>query len=213
MLALALPADAKIIYTATHKSIRPNHSLKLDLNHDGITDFSIADRLTGGTCTTSICNRYNGTLAAQPATGIGVQGFVFSGRPWARAVKAGARVGASRYFDGINLAVVTGYPYAESYRYGSWVDVKNRYLGLKFKIEGKIHYGWARLSVTVGKFHITGILTGYAYETIPGKAIVTGKRQGSGKGQPENVSESPTLGSLAAGATELSTQRDRVGLR
>jgi hypothetical protein len=40
----------------------------------------------------------------------------------------------------------------QSYRtWGSWKDVTNRYLGLKLVIKGKIHYGWAQLSVTVHK--------------------------------------------------------------
>jgi len=29
------------------------------------------------------------------------------------------------------------------YYYGHWTNVKDRYLGLKFKINGKFHYGWA----------------------------------------------------------------------
>jgi len=32
-------------------------------------------------------------------------------------------------------------------RVGNWANVHNRYLGVEFKIKGKIHYGWARLSV------------------------------------------------------------------
>ena len=56
---------------------------------------------------------------------------------------------------------------------GPWNNVKNRYLGLKFQIKGKIHYGWARLNVTgSGLGTIVATMTGYAYETIPNKAIV-----------------------------------------
>jgi hypothetical protein len=79
---------------------------------------------------------------------------------------------------------------------GSWVNVKNRCLGVKFKIKGKIHYGWARLSVQVQfPLTITATLTGYAYETIPNKAIIAGKTKG-----PEDSAEQPaTLGRLALG--------------
>ena len=60
---------------------------------------------------------------------------------------------------------------------GRWDNVDNRYLGMKFTINGKVHYGWARLSVTnlKDKFRITATLTGYAYETIPNKPIKAGK--------------------------------------
>ena len=52
---------------------------------------------------------------------------------------------------------------------------KTVYLGLKFQIKGKTHYGWARLNVEVSKTTITATLTGYAYETIPNKPILAGK--------------------------------------
>jgi hypothetical protein len=62
---------------------------------------------------------------------------------------------------------------------GQWVNVANRYLGLKFLIKGKIHYGWARLSVKVQGHAITATLTGYAYETIPNKYFFYGKGDGT----------------------------------
>lgn len=75
---------------------------------------------------------------------------------------------------------------------GAWQQVKNGFVGLQFVIDGKIHYGWARLSVALnGREGITATLTGYAYETIPGKPIVI---------QPPSV-EPQTLGQLALGAS------------
>lgn len=41
LLASAQPSAAKIVYTHVHKVIGPNSQLGLDLNHDGIVDFSI----------------------------------------------------------------------------------------------------------------------------------------------------------------------------
>ena len=86
---------------------------------------------------------------------------------------------------------------------GLWVgkgnSVRNRYLGLKFVIDGKVHYGWARLNVTLGHHRqygdVSGTLTGYAYETIPNKAITTGKT----KGQDVIMFQPDTLGGLARG--------------
>ena len=64
--------------------------------------------------------------------------------------------------------------------FGPWVHVTNRYLLLKFTINGKFHYGWARLNVRVPyrEFELAVTLTGYAYETIPGKGIVADKTKG-----------------------------------
>ena len=60
--------------------------------------------------------------------------------------------------------------------FGQWANVSNRYLGLKFNIKDKAHYGWLRLTVRLsGHARIKATLTGYAYETISGKAIKAGQ--------------------------------------
>ena len=91
--------------------------------------------------------------------------------------------------------------YSSGYCFGPWLKVNGRYLGLKFVIRGKIHYGWARLSVdwTLGR----AILTGYAYETVPNKPIVTGET----KGPDVVVPGSAGLGHLAVGASAVSAWR------
>jgi len=101
--------------------------------------------------------------------------------------------------------------------FGPWANggkgVKNRYLGLKFFVKGKVHYGWARLNV-VARGGIAGTLTGYAYETIPGKAIIAGATKGpDDDAQPIAATHTPpapkpaTLGVLALGAPGLSIWR------
>jgi hypothetical protein len=74
-------------------------------------------------------------------------------------------------------------------RAGSWVNVKNRYLGLKFMIHGEPHFGRARLRATCSsKSKVPGVLTGYAYETVPSKPIVAGRTKGpedGDVGQPD----------------------------
>jgi hypothetical protein len=47
VLALAQPAEAKIVYTKTHHVIGLNHAYKLDLTHDGTADFLIQETQTG----------------------------------------------------------------------------------------------------------------------------------------------------------------------
>jgi hypothetical protein len=43
VLALTQPVEAKIVYTPAHRVIGPDSRYLLDLNHDGITDFTIAN--------------------------------------------------------------------------------------------------------------------------------------------------------------------------
>jgi hypothetical protein len=91
--------------------------------------------------------------------------------------------------------------------YGQWANggkgLKNGYLGLKFMLSGKVHYGWARVSLTIknNRFN-TATLTGYAFETIPNKSIIIGKTHG-----PDVIAKPATLGGLAAGASARSTWR------
>jgi hypothetical protein len=97
--------------------------------------------------------------------------------------------------------------------FGPWGNVTNKYLGLKFLIGGKIHYGWARLTV-MGYSSVT--LTGYAYETTVGKPIKAGHTTGPEKSATEEISPTTltapvarkaTLGLLALGAPGLSIWR------
>jgi hypothetical protein len=169
ILACLQPAEAKIVYTKAHHVIGPNHSYPLDLNHDGKTDFSLRNlHQTSGTVV-------SGGLSAVPAAVNGVEGIHTRLRPWAYALKGGAVIGPRQPFHATRMVSIRIEDSAH-YSYGSWLNVSNRYLGLKFKIGGKFHYGWARLSVVVDqRAHITATLTGYAYETIPNKPVVAGK--------------------------------------
>jgi hypothetical protein len=87
---------------------------------------------------------------------------------------------------------------------GPWLGAKDHYLGFEFLIEGKKHYGWARMSTQAfGCYECIGRVLGYAYETIPGKPIYAGD-----EGDSAETSTPPTsLGALAAGATALNLVR------
>ncbi len=170
MLALAQPAEAKIIYTKTHKVIGSNGTYNLDVNHDGTVDFIIRE--------------WGTALFAKEAYGNAVRGYAErSSQVLASALKRDAQIGpgtvgfvkSGYYGEGMAYAGNTN---GTTWAAGPWVNVNNRYLGLKFKIDGKTHYGWARLSVKVKGLNITATLTGYAYESTPNKSILAGQTQG-----------------------------------
>jgi hypothetical protein len=179
LLALAEPSAAKIVYTKTHHVIGARSFYALDLNHDKITDFRI--RVAGPTTGTAGTN----WLLAQEVRGNAVQSYNSQtfGRV-AAALRKGARIGHSQGFisGGIRGETMEDVRQTDGFGihyYGQWANVTNRYLGLRFKIHGKNHYGWARLSVRVQGRVITATLTGYGYETIPNKSIIAGKTHGS----------------------------------
>jgi hypothetical protein len=178
VLALAKPAQGKIIYTSTHHVITQNHHYKLDLNHDGVADFNLSNYYN---CGTDFCAIW---LYALPAAGNAVEGIngpvglAQSCQPndpmIASALRGGSRIGPKAPFCGGMMANVGWVA-----TFGKWWNVNNRYLGLKFQIKGKTHYGWARLNVKGSGVNITATLTGYAYETIPGKSIIAGQTRGA----------------------------------
>lgn len=197
MLALVPPSEAKIVYTPAHRVLNGGMSYKLDLNHDGITDFTLRN----------VKNHVGGVLSVLHAVGNGVSGFnIDSGTMgYASALRRGALIGTRRYFPGRDMAWVGTTGDGGTVSGGSWVNVKNRYLGLKFKINGKTHYGWARLSIAVQNLSITATLTGYAYETVAHKPIKAGQTKG-----PEVILEPASLGQIARGTSTISAWRQKV---
>ena len=117
-------------------------------------------------------------------------------------------------------ATVAGGP---AYSFGAWGNlplIPYRYLGVKFEIDGKTHYGWARMIVKVAGVNITATLTGYAYETIPNKTIIAGKKSDSEEsttlsdtpGTADAILEPASLGQLAQGATGRMSWRRKTAV-
>jgi hypothetical protein len=231
ILAMAQPADAKIIYTPAHAKALFGQPLPVDLNHDGIVDFylvqeghSVEDRL-------SVCQYWqsftDGIFCSQFSRGTNAIRTIDSkGRKFGAALRYGAKIQRGERFSkgSVLLGGVQQGTGSNTIWYGPWLNrgkgVKHRYLGLKFKINGRLHFGWARITVATNSDMWTATLTGYAYETIPGKGISAGQTQGRDDGsigEPEATLTAPTrepatLGALAMGAPGLSIWRRKEWL-
>ncbi len=191
-LACAAGAEAEIVYTPTHADIHGNYYI--DLNHDGINDFHIESSYLSGI----------GDLEVLPVIPINKVAAVHQGCLGfygAAPLALGAVIGSGMKFEN-NAKCMAQMNSWQSI--GPWVGVQDRYLGFKFYIDGEAHYGWARL--TFDSFFCFGCIArifGYAYETVPGKAIIAGD-----EGTPEEASATPPmLGALALGAPGLSIWR------
>jgi hypothetical protein len=210
VLACAPAACAKIVYTPANRFI--SGSVKLDLDRNGKSDFVFSNTVT------SYNRNGQGKLQITPKGSVNA---IWGTGTSAAALAQGVRVGANKHFEpGHSLMAKFGRDCTSVCTFGSagpWVDVTRRYLGLKFTIGGKVHYGWARLNVTVDMNGIGAILTGYAYETVPDKPIVTGQTKGSpangGDAQQSSASfdrivrPAASLGQLARGAGGLDIWR------
>lgn len=204
VLALARASEAKVIYTETHQVTHARVPLYIDLNHDGIKDFVLRTMY------------YRGSYSEVGLDASGYRNNAVAGKRFSRssyffsaasALPAGAQIGPkSKFpvrFPFMAVELFNRLHTSQHSDVGPWVGkgqgVRNRYLGLKFVIHGKIHYGWARVTVTLGHQRqyddVSGTLTGYAYETIPNKPIITGQT----KGQNVITFRPDTLGGLAQG--------------
>jgi|SRR5579863_3137488 len=225
MLALAQPGEAKIVYTAAHQKLPLNKDFFLDLNHNSTNDFRLHITVTGESCAAhrATCSSWDaaGLVAYPQAKGNGVAGK----SAFASALRAGARIGPKAGFN-TSRGIMGGVELFEgrlAYS-GAWADsgkpVDDRYLGVKFIVDGKLHYGWARFNVRIyrnPKSTVTAVLTGYAYETIPNKPIIAGRKKGTDEISrierltPASVRVSApqpaSLGMLAMGAPTLAIWR------
>jgi hypothetical protein len=202
VLALTQSAEAKVVYTATN--ITMTTPVQIDLNNDGIPDFALG-RFQGYEHSSFV--DAVPLVAGNAVRGNGSAACGFFGVP----VGPGEKFATTSYFGhGVRMAGFFGYGISTSF--GLWANVTNRYLGFKFLINGQVHYGWARVSVTNEIRNV--VLTGYAYETTPNTNIIEGHISGPEKADasaPANLlvpaSPAQMLGVLARGAETLSIWR------
>jgi len=161
ILAMTRSAEAKVVYTPAHRTIVSESHL--DLNNDGIPDFTFHGPFyICGTC------YYFDVLAPKPNKQMS------NAQPLAAGVTVGPP--GTNFRGGrdemVNACTCSGHSAVG----GPWVGIQNGYMGLEFNIKGTMHFGWARFTVT-NEGGIT--LTGYAYETVALKPIVTGDTGGN----------------------------------
>jgi hypothetical protein len=213
VLALAGASEAKVVYTKTNQVTQTGFPLYIDLNHDGIKDFLLRTSFYQGTSGLEIgldASGYRNADNVVAGRRFSQSGYFFSA---ASALPAGAEIGPNGNFS-VRFPFLAEEHFPKdggSNQYsdlGPWANkgkgVKDRYLGLKFVVNGEVHYGWARLNVTLGHRRqfddVTGTLTGYAYETEPDKPIIAGKITGPDVITMQDDTLQPeTLGGLALG--------------
>jgi hypothetical protein len=206
------PAEAKIIYTPAHVPIVG--IVSVDLNHDSITDFKFGLR------------GYSGEEFLE-ATSL-AQNRVRGSTRFASHLLAGVRIGPNQkkftpgHYCGSTTRAHTCKDMNSFFFFsgqnssrGTWAGTTKGYLGLKFYIKGKVHFGWARFQRQA--LNDKWILTGYAYETVVGESIIAGRKRGpkdvgeAALSNPAVVpapdSQSVALGMLALGAPGLSIWR------
>lgn len=188
LLTSVQPAEARVVYTPAHVVIHTGNTYNLDVNHDGVTDFQFSDTVI-----------YYGQLIVVPQGGSRnavqvLRGFSY----FPLALNQDARIGPGQYFYGSCVGCLTyGEAMVDAFSaggdQGDWINVRNRFLGLRIIIDHQAHYGWARFSVQVDGTSITAALTGYAYETQPGRTILAGQTSGTAGDAGETEGPQPPV--------------------
>lgn len=191
VLTLGSSAEARIVYTPANVNITLNGGLiRFDLDHDGIPEFGFSNTYFHSSF------QANGLVKIEQTQSVNEVWEVTSQRfACAAALPRNTVIGPRGHFErDPKSGLIMAFSNLEGTYGGPWRKVSQAYLGLKFEINGKTHFGWARVKGTFNSFPYTAILTGYAYETIPNKPIIAGQTHGT-----DVVLKHSTLGELAAG--------------
>lgn len=179
--ALMTSAGAEVVYTPMNLVIPANGTLRIDLNHDGTDDFVLQSNVGLVWCQLGDGGYWKLTMQT---LGYGRNGVVTQG-VYAAALPFGALINSSQVFsEGAVLMAYLGFGQCGEEQLGSWRNQMNRYAGLEFQANAagimERHYGWIRISdvATIdenGDLHVATVVTGFAYETVPGQTIVAGQ--------------------------------------
>jgi hypothetical protein len=204
------PTQRHIVYTPADIALDTKSSrmsfVPIDLNNDGNADVYLVlnhftDFFSGGLGFAAY-GRINVSMGPNFAIG-------------SHAIPKGEIIDkAGTFKTGTQLLVYAGSGSYEGAKHstaqGPFKNIKNKYLGVRFLINGKVHEGWVRMTITCKGADITGTISGYAYDTIPNElglaAGQVGGRVGTGSTDGEATTEDApegSLGMLAVGASAI----------
>jgi hypothetical protein len=234
MLALLQPAAGEVVVTkkTIHIPLAPRNMqepVKVSMANNGVDNFSFILSSSA----TSVGLRELLVAGIDAGQGKGPNQFIAGGDFYTKALalERGENIG-----PGITPAVFSSFgglvegtnsSQGGFYSRGYWAgNLKNRYIGVRFQINGQFHYGWIRLTATTNtklkKPSLEATITGYAYETVPNKPIkagtaATAASTAAGTAEkptteiqvPKNIQNQsgPALGMLALGSQALALWR------
>jgi len=221
MLALAEPASAEVVVTKKTIPIplaprdMPEPVL-ISMANNGVENFSF---ILSGSGVRELL-----VVGIDPGQNGAHNQFVAGGDFYteALALERGVSIGPAGVESAVfssfaGLVAGTNVDNGSYFSRGYWAgNLKNRYLGVRFQLNGKTHYGWIRLTVTMnvksGKPSLEATITGYAYETVANKAIKAGTAATAAAAvEAPQHHAGPSLGMLAAGAESMLLWRREEG--
>jgi len=179
--AMALQAAAEVVYTQVNAPVPLNGFYNIDLNHDGIVDYTLRSSYLEGWC--QFGDQYSWSLQVLTGNGDSVvttTGHINAG--YAAALQAGVVVSATQsFYNGASVMADLYWGGCGRGSDGPWLNVSDRYLGFQMRAaDGTLRYGWARIATAayidqLGYLHTATMLTGFAYQTVAGQPIAAGQ--------------------------------------
>ncbi len=206
------PVSGAIVYTSV-KEIgegQKDHEAfaRIDLNHDGITDFEIVgifDSVEGSQVYYRDARVYGLTPSGNKMAVVSSYPVI----PSAKALSLGREVGPRLKFSsghnyGIRLAGFVSLGAGPQSAAGQFYNQRNKFIALKLSLNGETYYGWARISTQEVGNKLSFELIDYAYQSTPNSPILAG--QGIPKPATASVDSTtamPELDLLAPGPEEM----------
>lgn len=214
MLALAQPAESEVVVTKKTIPILLSDydGVRISLTNNGIDDFTFYLFASDTRTSTGNGKVFSELVIGNGKDGRGVVGGSRGSRLYASALRRGVQVGPSAKFVSSSIAARIEEKFESGAVLGKWGgNPKDRYLGVRFLINGATHYGWVRLTVITEPKLMSATITGYAYETVANKPIFAGTAEKpTAEAQvPESLQSQagPSIGMLALGSQGLTLWR------
>jgi len=169
-LAIAGVADAtgQIVYT----DVDPDEtidgsSFMLDLNGDGVIDYDIIAR-SGPEAVRMYNTQGNSVLGSNAGGNYNYPDVLSSGS----AISSGGNFYTDPNYQTLNWD-------ACAYTNSQWCDGQvDKYVGLRFNVDGNQHYGWAKIDLPADGSSFT--IKGYAFNSVPDAEISAGEGESLG---------------------------------
>ncbi|HVI10086.1 MAG TPA: hypothetical protein VND65_17490, partial [Candidatus Binatia bacterium] len=180
----------------------------LDINNDGMADFTFTMSSTahfssiGYTTRARFLFKAAGAQAGNSAVK-GHQGETAAAIAKGQTIGPQDQFASGAYLSFNKFRISTG----QGQQFGSWQSVEYAFVGLKFMLNGQVHYGWARIKFPTPYAISFPSIYGYAYESQPNTPIVAGQTSGTYSEANADSPSPATLGMLAGGARVMNQWR------
>lgn len=174
VVAVSSEAEAQVAHSGTVNETVTS-SFLIDIDGDGVNDYNIGINTWSSTSTSNSITYtyYSGFFYINPL--VGSNELLSTGGSYLVALSSSETVssGLSIWnYNSNNLNL--GYTYYGSVYNSNFIGQGDKFIGVKFDIDGNTHYGWIRVNVESGLGNSQITVVDWAYEQTPDASIMTG---------------------------------------